>query len=112
MDSRKLCTKRSTPEQRQKAIELYQAGYSISDCAKILGFAHSSVWEWLHNADDVKIRPQNRIYSDEFIEEVSRLYAKYPARYVAELVGLKHSQVMNIISNYGLKKSDFEGFSA
>ena len=96
--------KRSTPEVREKAIELYNGGMEMREIAEIVGFNKTTVWAWVTQSG-VKCRGKKK-YSDELIEQIGHMYTTKNARTVARELGMSHAQVLSIIRNYGLCKSD------
>ncbi len=62
-----------TPEQRDKAVELYRRGNSLRTCAETIGCAHATVRNWLKSEGE---KPRNHSESGRLIWQEKEKIAK------------------------------------
>ena len=63
-------------EIKQKAIEYYLVGYSAKKISTIIGSNEATIRKWLKE-NNITIRnggSYNKIYNDEFINKIKKLY--------------------------------------
>ena len=63
-----------TPEQRDKAVELYRRGNSLRTCAKEIGCSHAIVRKWVRETDVPVRRYGAHVYPEDIREEILKAH--------------------------------------